>query len=226
MVADRRRRTKTEPANEQAAHHPARASSSGRSTASDPARSAWVAANAGSGKTHVLAQRVIRLLLVRRRSGAHPLHHLHQGRRRQHGEPRVRRAAGSGPCSTTPRSTTAMRKTGVDADRRQAARAGAAAVRAGAGDAGRAEGADHPRLLHAAPASVPVRGQCRGALRGARRDQRERSCSNRLSLDVMLEAAATAGQPARPRAGPGGRSPQPTSPSATWCARRSASATS
>src|SRR3981081_660390 len=31
--------------------------------ASDPAGSAWVAANAGSGKTHVLAQRVIRLLL-------------------------------------------------------------------------------------------------------------------------------------------------------------------
>jgi len=31
--------------------------------ASDPNVSAWVAANAGSGKTHVLAQRVIRLLL-------------------------------------------------------------------------------------------------------------------------------------------------------------------
>jgi ATP-dependent helicase/nuclease subunit A len=31
--------------------------------ASDPAGSAWVAANAGSGKTHVLAQRVIRLML-------------------------------------------------------------------------------------------------------------------------------------------------------------------
>src|SRR4026207_2324240 len=31
--------------------------------ASDRVRSAWVAANAGSGKTHVLAQRVIRLLL-------------------------------------------------------------------------------------------------------------------------------------------------------------------
>ena len=30
--------------------------------ASDPATSAWVAANAGSGKTHVLAQRVICLL--------------------------------------------------------------------------------------------------------------------------------------------------------------------
>src|SRR5215216_2383818 len=32
--------------------------------ASDPAISAWVAANAGAGKTHVLAQRVIRLLLA------------------------------------------------------------------------------------------------------------------------------------------------------------------
>jgi ATP-dependent helicase/nuclease subunit A len=36
--------------------------------ASDPTASAWVAANAGSGKTHVLAQRVIRLLL----DGVHP----------------------------------------------------------------------------------------------------------------------------------------------------------
>ena len=35
-----------------------------RPRASDPALSAWVAANAGSGKTHVLAQRVIRLLLA------------------------------------------------------------------------------------------------------------------------------------------------------------------
>ncbi|WP_296711740.1 double-strand break repair helicase AddA [Rhodoblastus sp.] len=32
--------------------------------ASDPLNSAWVSANAGSGKTHVLAQRVIRLLLA------------------------------------------------------------------------------------------------------------------------------------------------------------------
>ena len=34
-----------------------------QSEASDPEVSAWVAANAGSGKTHVLAQRVINLLL-------------------------------------------------------------------------------------------------------------------------------------------------------------------
>ncbi len=31
---------------------------------SDPATSAWVSANAGSGKTHILAQRVVRLLLI------------------------------------------------------------------------------------------------------------------------------------------------------------------
>ncbi len=39
-----------------------------QSDASAPNRSAWVSANAGSGKTHVLAQRVVRLLL----SGADP----------------------------------------------------------------------------------------------------------------------------------------------------------
>ena len=32
--------------------------------ASDPASSAWVAANAGSGKTHVLVDRVIRMMLA------------------------------------------------------------------------------------------------------------------------------------------------------------------
>ncbi len=68
-------------------------------------------------------------------------------------------------------------------------RARAAAVRAGAGNAGRAEGADHPRLLHAAAASVSVRGQCRRALRRAGRGNAERSCWRRSTLDVMLEGA-------------------------------------
>ena len=34
-----------------------------QTTASDPELSVWVSANAGSGKTHVLARRVIRLLM-------------------------------------------------------------------------------------------------------------------------------------------------------------------
>ena len=62
-------------------------------------------ANAGSGKTHVLAQRVIRLLLDGTPTGEDPLPHLHQGRRRQHGEPRVRDARATGRRSTTRRST-------------------------------------------------------------------------------------------------------------------------
>ncbi|AYG57421.1 double-strand break repair helicase AddA [Rhizobium jaguaris] len=41
-----------------------------QSIASDPDRSAWVSANAGSGKTHVLTQRVIRLLLAGARPSA------------------------------------------------------------------------------------------------------------------------------------------------------------
>ncbi|MCO6187984.1 double-strand break repair helicase AddA [Rhizobium sp. L1K21] len=41
-----------------------------QSLASDPQRFAWVSANAGSGKTHVLTQRVIRLLLAGARPSA------------------------------------------------------------------------------------------------------------------------------------------------------------
>ena len=44
--------------------------------ASDPAASAWVGANAGSGKTHVLTQRVARLLLAARQRRLHRLHGL------------------------------------------------------------------------------------------------------------------------------------------------------
>ena len=47
--------------------------------ASDPRSSAWVIANAGSGKTHVLTQRVIRLMLAGADPATHPLPDLHQG---------------------------------------------------------------------------------------------------------------------------------------------------
>ena len=39
------------------------ATQSAQARASDPELSAWVSAHAGSGKTHVLTQRVVRLLL-------------------------------------------------------------------------------------------------------------------------------------------------------------------
>jgi ATP-dependent helicase/nuclease subunit A len=62
--------------------------------ASDPEHSVFVSANAGSGKTHVLVQRVINLLL----RGADPAKILcvtvHQGRRSQHGDARIQYARG------------------------------------------------------------------------------------------------------------------------------------
>ena len=114
----------------------------------------------------------------------------------------------AGPRSTTRRSTTRCARSASNRSTR-AAGAGAPTVRHGAGDAGRAEGADHPRLLHPAAAPVPVRGQCRGALRRARRDHRE-PVLDKLSLEVLLEAAAGARQ--RRSAA---RSTQPCSPPPT-----------
>ena len=54
-------------------------------SASNPDQSVWVSANAGSGKTHVLASRVIRLLLQGVAPIENPLPDVHQGRRREHG---------------------------------------------------------------------------------------------------------------------------------------------
>ena len=63
MVEHRRRRSMTAAANENAGPHSGRRCAELQRAVADPAVSAWVAANAGSGKTHVLAQRVINLLL-------------------------------------------------------------------------------------------------------------------------------------------------------------------
>ena len=60
-----------------------------------------MSANAGSGKTHVLSQRVIRLLLKRHRPVENPVPDLYAGRRRQHGQPRLSRTWPTGRCSTT-----------------------------------------------------------------------------------------------------------------------------
>ena len=97
--------------------------------ASDPAVSAWVSANAGSGKTHVLTERVIRLLLTRNRAGKNPLHHLHQGRRRQHGDARVRHLVGMDRARRCRRSMPAIAALGLTPVGRDP-RAGAPALRA------------------------------------------------------------------------------------------------
>ena len=142
--------------------------------ASDPQSSAWVSANAGSGKTHVLAQRVIRLLL----DGAEPSKLL---------------------CLTFTKAAAAnmaervfdrlARWTRLD----DAALAedirdlGAGRGRSGAGaqivrprhrDAGRPEDPDHPRLLRARAASVSVRGQCRRPASARSTSAKRRCCAN------------------------------------------------
>ena len=171
------------------AYIPHRRARACRSTPPIPSVSAFVSANAGSGKTHVLAQRVINLLL----RGVDPAKILCITFTKAAAANMANRVFDT-LAEWTALDDAALdeeiaQSTGKQADARTA-RAGAAAVRLGAGDAGRAEGADHPRLLHAAAASVSVRGQCRGALRRCWTKPRPRNCSTRLTLDVLLEASA------------------------------------
>ncbi len=137
-------------------------------SAADPDVSALVSANAGSGKTYVLAQRVINLLL----RGVDPAKILcitfTKAAAANMANGVFKRLAGWTALDDAALDEEIALATGSKPERR-AARAGAPAVRLRAGDAGRPEGADHPRLLHAAAAPVPVRGQCRRALHRAGR---------------------------------------------------------
>ena len=136
--------------------------------AADPDVSAFVSANAGSGKTYVLAQRVINLLL----RGVDPAKILcitfTKTAAANMANEVFKRLAGWTALDDAALDEQIRLSTGTQA-RRARPRAGAPPVRLRAGDAGRPEGADHPRLLHAAAASVPVRGQCRRALHRAGR---------------------------------------------------------
>ena len=144
--------------------------------AADPEVSAFVSANAGSGKTYVLAQRVINLLL----RGVDPAKILcitFTKTAAANMANEVFERAGRLDRARRRRARRADRAIDRPQGRCARPRAGAAAVRLGAGDAGRPEGADHPRLLHAAAAPVPVRGQCRRALYRAGRGFDHADCS-------------------------------------------------
>ena len=187
--------------------------------------SAWVAANAGSGKTHVLAQRVIRLLLDGVEPGKDPLHHLHQGRRRQHGEPRVRRRCARWTALDDDALDAAIARSRTHAAdparRARARRLFALALETPGGLKVQTIHAFCTRLLHQFPFEADV------AARFAVLDERRAGAAARArpALGVLLEAAA-ARQPRSAARSPPRSRPPPTGPSRRWSAKRSASATS
>ena len=153
----------------------------------------------------------------RRAAGENPLHHLHQGRRGQHGGAGVFHARPLGHarrhrarCRDPRRRNRAAGRKLADARPRT--------VRLRAGDAGRTEGADHPRAVHPAAAAISVRGQRAGAFCRARRPRPERDDGARQSRGAArgLPRSRQRDRAARSRS----RWPvRPTSPSRMWCAR-------
>ncbi len=151
--------------------------------ASDPKASTFVSANAGSGKTHVLVQRVIRLLL----SGVPPEKILcitFTKAAAANMAERVFTTLGHWVTLDDAGLDAAIREAGIAHPSALAAARGAKTVCLRAGDARRPEGADHPRAVHPAAAAVPVRGQRAGALRRARRPRPERDDGARQSRRV------------------------------------------
>ena len=166
--------------------------------ASDPAASAFVSANAGSGKTHVLVQRVIRLLL----DGVPPEKILcitFTKAAAANMAERVFSTLGHWVTLDDDALDAAIREAGIAHPDAKLAEARAQTVRLRAGDAGRAEGADHPRAVHAAAAAISVRGQRAGALRRARRPRPERDDGARQSRGAA-GGLARSRQRDRPRA--------------------------
>ena len=160
--------------------------------ASDPASSVWVSANAGSGKTHVLAQRVIRLLL----GGTDPSKILCLTYTRAAAANMANRVfdnlAALGDAGRGALASELADRRGQAAGRRQAG-AGPAAFCARAGDARRVEDPDDPRLLRGAASSVSARSQHCRPFRNARPPM-EAALVAQARRD-MIGGAAGAGDP-------------------------------
>ena len=184
-------------------------SSSGRRAASDPdvlglgLRQCRLGQDACAGPARDPAA------AVGHRSGAHPVHHLHQGRRRQHGEPRVRRparldGAGRRKRSTRPCATIGVKT--IDARRRARARQlFALALETPGGLKVQTIHAFCTQLLHLFPFEANVAG----ALRGARRDRRDADAR-------QAHASRCCWRPRRRRTAPLGRAlAKPCSPPPT-----------
>ena len=172
-----------------------------QTAASDPGSSAWVAANAGSGKTHVLAQRVIRLLL----SGVDPARILCITFTKAAAANMANRVFNDLRAWTVLDDAAlddAMRRAGekrIDAKRRLRARQlFALALETPGGLKVQTIHAFCTQLLHQFPfeANVAARFEVLD-------EAQENQLLEQLSLDVMLKAAGEPDSAARPGAGPG-----------------------
>ena len=106
-------------------------------------------------------------------SGAHPLSHLHQGRRGRNAGAPVRAARRLVDAAGRDPGPDAGRAFGRGAGALGGASGGGAApVRAGAGDAGRAEDSDHSRLLRRPASALSLGSRTRAGVRSARRAPR------------------------------------------------------
>ena len=137
--------------------------------ASNPKTSTWASANAGSGKTHVLTQRVVRLLL----EGTPPAQILclayTKAAAANMADAYFTQLAGW----TSLETRASRRRSSKAARQRQARRARlrAAIVRPHDRDAGRAQDSDAACLRRAIAQAFSVRGQCPGAFQGHRRER-------------------------------------------------------
>ena len=139
--------------------------------AADPRASVWVSANAGTGKTHVLTQRVLRLLLA----GTKPERILCLTYTKAAAAEMSKRVFDTLAQWVTLPGERLAQQIGELCDRPALAgrgRAGAHAVRRRHRDARRAQGADHPFVLRAPAATLPAGGQRGARLYRARRRDR------------------------------------------------------
>jgi hypothetical protein len=141
--------------------HPWDTANRDQAVASDPDASVWVSAHAGSGKTHVLVNRVIRLMLA----GVPPERILCLTYTRAAAAEMSRRLfdvlSSWIPLDDEALIDASTRSRAMPASAASSSR-GAAPVRPGAGNAGRAQDPDHSRLLRTPAAALSRRGR-RGA---------------------------------------------------------------
>ena len=148
--------------------------------AARPDASSWVSANAGSGKTRVLTDRVARLLLA----GTEPQRILcltYTKAAAAEMQNRLFRTLGAWAMLGDAELRAALRDLGEPGDSIPPARLDtrAHAVRAGARDARRPAHPDDPRLLREPAAPLPARGRRRAAVRRARRPPGAGRCASR-----------------------------------------------